>query len=55
MSIGLDSLAAVLADAVGAILDKAALRPEAVDFAFFGLPAYGEDSALLGTLSRLPR
>jgi N-acetylglucosamine kinase-like BadF-type ATPase len=55
VSIGLDALAAVLADAVGALLEKAALGPEAVDFAFLGLPAYGEDSALLGPLSRMPR
>ena len=43
------------ATAVGAVLAKAALGPGALDFAFFGLPAYGEDSALLGTLSRLPQ
>jgi N-acetylglucosamine kinase-like BadF-type ATPase len=54
VSIGVDALAAVLANAVGALLTKAAVRPDAVDFAFFGLPAYGEDSSLLDTLSRLP-
>jgi len=54
VSIGVDALAAVLAGAVGALLAKAALGPEAVDFAFFGLPAYGEDSTLLGPLSRIP-
>ena len=55
VSIGLDALATVLAEGVGALLDKAALGPDAVDFAFFGLPAYGEDSTLLATLSRLPQ
>jgi N-acetylglucosamine kinase-like BadF-type ATPase len=54
VSIGLDALGALLADAVRALLDQAALTADALDFAFFGLPAYGEDSALLGTLSRLP-
>jgi N-acetylglucosamine kinase-like BadF-type ATPase len=55
LSIGLDALGALLAAAVRTVLDKAAVPPDALDFAFFGLPAYGEDSALLGTLSRLPQ
>jgi N-acetylglucosamine kinase-like BadF-type ATPase len=55
VSIGLDALSALLAEAVGAVLTKAAVSPDTLDFAFFGLPAYGEDSALLGTLSRLPQ
>ena len=55
VSIGLDALGALLAEAVGAVLTKAAVSPDALDFAFFGLPAYGEDSTLLGTLSRLPQ
>jgi N-acetylglucosamine kinase-like BadF-type ATPase len=33
-------------------LAKAGLRRDAVDFAFFGLPAYGEDSSVTGALSR---
>ena len=55
VSIGLEALETVLANAVGAVLEKAAVGRDAVDFAFFGLPAYGEDSTLLGTLSRLPQ
>lgn len=55
LSIGLDALGALLAEAVRAVLHKASLPADALDFAFFGLPAYGEDSALLGTLSRLPQ
>jgi N-acetylglucosamine kinase-like BadF-type ATPase len=55
LSIGLDALGALLAEAVRAVLDKAAVAPDALDFAYFGLPAYGEDSALLGTLRRLPQ
>ena len=55
LSIGLDAVGSLLADAVGSVLTKAALRMEDVSFAFFGLPAYGEDSALIGDLSRLPQ
>ena len=55
VSIGMEALETVLADGVAAVLEKAAVGRDAVDFAFFGLPAYGEDSALLGTLSRLPQ
>ncbi len=55
LSIGLDAVGGLLADAVGSVLAKAALRIEDVAFAFFGLPAYGEDSALIGDLDRLPQ
>jgi N-acetylglucosamine kinase-like BadF-type ATPase len=54
LAIGLDALGVLLADAVGAVLAKAGLRAADVDFAFFGLPAYGEDTALIGALNRLP-
>jgi N-acetylglucosamine kinase-like BadF-type ATPase len=54
LTIGLDALGTLLADGVNAVLAKAGVRAEDLDFAFFGLPAYGEDSALIGTLSRLP-
>ncbi len=54
LTIGLDALGTLLADGVNAVLAKARLRTEDVDFAFFGLPAYGEDTALIGALSRLP-
>ncbi len=55
LSIGLDALGALLAEAVRTVLAKAAAPRDALDFAFFGLPAYGEDNALLSTLSRLPQ
>jgi N-acetylglucosamine kinase-like BadF-type ATPase len=55
LAIGLDALDKLLADAVGAVLAKARLRAEDLDFAFFGVPAYGEDSSLIGTLSQLPQ
>jgi N-acetylglucosamine kinase-like BadF-type ATPase len=54
LTIGLDALGTLLAGAVGSVLAKAALGVQDVAFAFFGLPAYGEDSALVGALSRLP-
>jgi N-acetylglucosamine kinase-like BadF-type ATPase len=55
LSIGIEALGALLADGVGALLTKASLSTKDVDFAFFGLPAYGEDTALVGELSSLPR
>jgi N-acetylglucosamine kinase-like BadF-type ATPase len=55
LTIGIDALGALLAEGVNALLAKASVRAEDVDFAFFGLPAYGEDTALIGELSRLPQ
>jgi N-acetylglucosamine kinase-like BadF-type ATPase len=55
LTIGMEGLGALLVEAVAAVLAKAGVRPEEVDFAFFGLPAYGEDTALIGPLSRLPQ
>lgn len=54
LTIGLDALGTLLADGVNAVLAKASVRVEDLDFAFFGLPAYGEDTALIGALNRLP-
>ena len=54
LAIGLDALGALIADAVDRLLAKAALRAADVAFAFFGLPAYGEDSSLIASLNRLP-
>jgi N-acetylglucosamine kinase-like BadF-type ATPase len=54
LTMGLDALGTLLADGVNAVLAKAGVRAEDLDFAFFGLPAYGEDTALVGALSRLP-
>jgi N-acetylglucosamine kinase-like BadF-type ATPase len=55
LSIGLDALGTLLAAGVGAIVAKAGLRAEDLDFAFFGLPAYGEDTSLTEALDRQPR
>ena len=50
LTIGLEALGTLLADGVSAVLAKAAVGRDEVDFAFFGLPAYGEDTTLLGSL-----
>ncbi len=55
LATGVEALGALLAEGVSAVLAKAAVRTEDLDFAFFGLPAYGEDSALVDSLSRLPQ
>ncbi len=47
---GVEPMRAMLARGVLATLAQAALSPAEVDFAFFGLPSYGEDSKLLPTL-----
>lgn len=51
---GLEQTAAMLREGVGATLALAAARPDEVSFAFFGLPAYGEDSLLQAALDALP-
>lgn len=50
LEIGLDSLQAMLTRGVAATLGQAALSASQLTFAFFGLPAYGEDSRLLSRL-----
>jgi N-acetylglucosamine kinase-like BadF-type ATPase len=54
LTIGIEALGNLLAEGVAGVLTKAALRAEDLDFSFFGLPAYGEDTALIGALSGLP-
>ena len=49
-----EALGGVLAEAVAAVLQKAGVTVAAMEFAYFGLPAYGEDSTLRGALDRLP-
>jgi N-acetylglucosamine kinase-like BadF-type ATPase len=55
LTIGVEGLGTLLAQAVNAVLAKAGASSDEVDFAFFGLPAYGEDTVLVGPLSELPR
>jgi N-acetylglucosamine kinase-like BadF-type ATPase len=50
LEIGLDSLQEMVARGVAASLGQAALSASSLTFAFFGLPAYGEDSRLLARL-----
>jgi N-acetylglucosamine kinase-like BadF-type ATPase len=50
LEIGLDSLRAMLTRGIELTLREASLSVSELTFAFFGLPAYGEDSGLLGQL-----
>ena len=54
IEVGLDGARAVLESGVTALLNKANLKPKDVSYAFFGLPAYGEDSQLFDKLNDLP-
>ncbi len=51
---GLEATGKVLADAVAALLASAGLEASSVEFAYFGLPGYGEDSTVADALERLP-
>jgi len=50
LEIGWETMRAMLARGIGATLNHVALPSSSLDFAFVGLPAYGEDSRLLGAL-----
>jgi N-acetylglucosamine kinase-like BadF-type ATPase len=52
--IGLEALKKLLARGIREILRQARIPVSDLTFAFFGLPAYGEDSALLATLDAAP-
>jgi N-acetylglucosamine kinase-like BadF-type ATPase len=54
LEIGLDGLRTMLARGIGTTLERAALPAASLSFAFFGLPAYGEDSRLARILDTLP-
>jgi N-acetylglucosamine kinase-like BadF-type ATPase len=54
LEIGLGSLEAMLARGVGRTLALAGVDAAALTFAFFGLPAYGEDRALQSRLDAAP-
>jgi N-acetylglucosamine kinase-like BadF-type ATPase len=51
---GMSALAEMLAHGIARVLEHADVGASEVAFAFFGLPAYGEDSSLLPTLDALP-
>jgi N-acetylglucosamine kinase-like BadF-type ATPase len=51
---GLEATGAVLAAAVAAVLQSAGAAASELEFAYFGLPGYGEDSTVGDALDRLP-
>ena len=51
---GLEGVSAMLRQGLAETLALAGVAPDAVRYAFFGLPAYGEDSALTPALDALP-
>jgi N-acetylglucosamine kinase-like BadF-type ATPase len=53
--VGVDGVRAVLASGVSQVLATAGLDATHIAHAFFGLPAYGEDSAITPALDALPR
>lgn len=52
--VGLDGARAVLSEGVAAVLAAAGCEPVDIDHAFFGLPAYGEDSHATAQLRQFP-
>jgi N-acetylglucosamine kinase-like BadF-type ATPase len=52
--VGIDGVRSMFANGCSATVALAGLRLSDVDFAFFGIPAYGEDSRLQSTLEDLP-
>lgn len=54
LSVGLDALGTLLSTSVQALLAKANASAREVDFAFFGLPAYGEDPVAAAAMDQLP-
>lgn len=54
LSLGMDGLADLLEEGVMQVLSYAKCDVKDVDFAFFGLPSYGEDSRFTDAMNRLP-
>ena len=55
LQIGMDGLEAVLRTGLAKLLGEASAASDALTYAFFGLPAYGEDSRDLPILDALPQ
>lgn len=55
IEIGMEGLRHVLATGLGAIFGQAGIEGSAIAYAFFGLPAYGEDSTVQRVLDEMPR
>ena len=53
--VGLDGVREVLARGIGEILDAASVSAADISHAFFGMPAYGEDSSMASCLRVLPQ
>jgi N-acetylglucosamine kinase-like BadF-type ATPase len=53
--VGIDGVRNVLAGGIAEVLEKADSDSTQIAHAFFGLPAYGEDSAITPALTALPR
>lgn len=54
LEVGLEGVAAMLRKGTAAILSTASVSSKVLRYAFFGLPAYGEDSALKEAFDTLP-
>jgi N-acetylglucosamine kinase-like BadF-type ATPase len=54
LEVGWEALRGMLARGIDATLKSGSMLPASLDFAFLGLPAYGEDSRLLAQLDALP-
>jgi N-acetylglucosamine kinase-like BadF-type ATPase len=54
LSIGLDALGQLISTSIEALLTKGGATARDIEFAFFGLPAYGEDRAATAEMDRLP-
>jgi N-acetylglucosamine kinase-like BadF-type ATPase len=54
LSEGVDGAAALLVDGIRALLARANASSAQIDFAFFGLSSYGEDSAVTPRLDAMP-
>jgi N-acetylglucosamine kinase-like BadF-type ATPase len=54
LQIGLDGLSAVLSEGIAAVLAEAKLAASDIAYAFFGLPAFGEDSLIEERIAAIP-
>jgi N-acetylglucosamine kinase-like BadF-type ATPase len=54
LQIGVDGLRDVIGRGLGAIFAKLGISGDAIEYAFFGLPAYGEDNAIQPRLDAMP-
>jgi N-acetylglucosamine kinase-like BadF-type ATPase len=55
IEIGMEELRDVLANGVRALFRQAGIEGSTIAYAFFGLPAYGEDSTAQGALDAMPQ